>query len=457
MLNALFLSRLQFAFTISIHILFPAFSIGLATFLAIMEGTWLATKNILYLNICKFWIKIFALTFGMGVVSGIVMEFQLGTNWSVMTQAIGNVLGALFTYEVLTAFFIEAGILGVMILGWKKVNPKIHYAATILVFIGVSVSTFWILAANSWMQTPAGFNFINHHFVVSHFKGVIFNPSTLTRFIHMLFAAYISTLFVVAGVSSFYLLKKEHTESSKICLSFALWSLILLLPLQIGVGDTVGLIIHQYQPIKTAAMEGLWHSTQGAPLLLFAWPDMTTQSNLFAISIPHLASVINTHQWNGFMSGLTSVAQEDQPYVPFVFFGFRIMVGLGVLMLLVVCLGIFLKLRKTLFTNTFFLKLCLFSSPAGFVALWAGWITAETGRQPWIVYHYLRTTEGVSTISTINVVVSFILILLVYGIIFGVFYFRYLGRIIQKGPEELNKLEVTPFMYMNEVKRENLK
>lgn len=453
MLTTLLLSRLQFALTISIHILFPAFSIGLATFLAIMEGLWLATKNPIYLTICKFWMKIFALTFGMGVVSGIVMEFQLGTNWSLMTKSIGDVLGALFTYEVLTAFFIEAGFLGVMIFGWNKVGPKLHYCATLLVTLGVTLSAFWILAANSWMQTPDGVTFAAGRFEVSNWWQVIFNPSTLPRFVHMLLAAYISTLFAIAGITAYYLLRNRHVEFSKICFSFAIGALIVLTFVQIFVGDAVGLVIHQYQPLKTAAMEAVWQTQNGAPLILFAWPSMSAQTNLYVISIPHLASFINTHDWNGPLMGLSSVAPEDQSYVPFPFFGFRIMVGLGFLMFLVALWGLILRMRKRLFESKWFFRICEIMSPAGFIALWAGWITAETGRQPWVVYNYLRTAEVASPVSVKNVIISMSLILIVYGLIFGIFYFRYLWRVLEHGPEDTNPEEM-PFSYMHQGARE---
>lgn len=448
MVTTLLLSRIQFAFTISMHILFPAFSIGLASFLAVMEGLWLYTKKTLYLNICKFWMKIFALTFGMGVVSGIVMEFQLGTNWSLMTQSIGDVLGALFTYEVLTAFFIEAGFLGVMVFGWDKVGPKLHYAATLLVTAGVTLSAFWILAANSWMQTPSGVEIINGKFVVIRFFDVIFNPSFIPRFIHMLLAAYVSTLFAIAGISCFYLIRKKHIKFSQTCFSFAMAALVILMPLQIYIGDLTGLIIHLYQPIKTAAMEGLWSTTRGAPLLLFAIPDMARQTNLMVIGIPHLASVINTHSWNGVLQGLSSVAPADQPYVPFVFYSFRIMVAAGLLMFLIALISVYLRLKKRLFTTPWFLKLCQYAAPLGFIALWAGWITAETGRQPWVVYGLIRTADVASPISVYDVIVSFLLIIIVYGLIFGVFYFRYLGKIIKMGPEDTQVIEDLPFGYM---------
>lgn len=448
MLTTLLLSRIQFAFTISMHILFPAFSIGLATFLAVMEGMWLISKKPVYLNICKFWTKVFALTFGMGVVSGIVMEFQLGTNWADMTKAIGDVLGALFTYEVLTAFFIEAGFLGVMIFGWNRVGPKLHYFATLLVTAGVTLSAFWILSANSWMQTPSGVTFNNGVFAVSNWLQVVFNPSMLTRFIHMLLAAYISTLFAIAGISAFYLLHQRHDQFARICFSFAMWALLILIPIQVFVGDATGLVIHAYQPIKTAAMEGLWNTQAGAPLVAFAWPSMSQQANLYTfITIPHLASIFNTHQYNGVLVGLNSVAPEDQPYVPFVFFGFRIMVGLGVIMLIMAIIACVLRARQRLFDTPWFLQACKYLSPIGFVALWAGWITSETGRQPWVVYNYIKTSDAVSPVSVNHVIISLFLIIIVYGIIFGVFYFRYLSGILRHGPAD-EHLEEMPFSYM---------
>lgn len=448
MFTAEFLSRVQFALTIGFHILFPAFSIGLATFLAVMEGIWLKTKNPLYLNICKFWMKIFALTFGMGVVSGIVMEFQLGTNWSGFTNSVGGVLGSLFTYEVLTAFFIEAGFLGVMLFGWNKVGPKLHYCATLLVFLGVTISAFWILSANSWMQTPAGATIQNGHFIVQSWHDVIFNPSVVPRYIHMMLAAYLTTLLVVAGVAAYYLLKQQHTVFAKKCFSIATLAILPLILLQMFMGDAVGLVIEQHQPIKTAAIEANWVTQQGAPLILFAWPNDAKETNQFTISIPHLASVLNTHQWNGVLQGLTSVPAEDRPYVPIVFFSFRIMVGLGLLMLLIGLLACYLRLRARLHDTAWFHKLCLFLSPIGFAALITGWFTAETGRQPWIVYNMIKTSEAASNVSMHNVSISLVLILLVYGIIFGFFYFLYFGKIVGKGPESAPEIEM-PFSYLH--------
>ncbi len=448
-LDATLLSRIQFAFTISFHILFPAFSIGMVSFLVVMEGLWLKTKNPKYLQICKFWTKVFALTFGMGVVSGIVMEFQFGTNWAGFAHEVGDVLGALFTYEVMTAFFIEAGFLGVMLFGWNRVGPKLHYLATCLVCLGTTVSAFWILAANSWMQTPAGFTRIGNRLLVNSWWHVIFNPSVIPRFFHMLIAAYVSAGFAIAAIAAFYLLKKRHVQFAKTCFSFVMGALLLLTTLQIVVGDTVGTEVHRHQPIKTAAMEGVWNTQKGAPFLVFAIPDQQQQKNFWAIKIPHMAAFINTHKWDGKLVGLKSVARQDQPDVPIVFFSFRIMVYIGFLMFGIVLLGLWLRLKKRLYDSRWFLRICVLSAPLGFIALWCGWMTAEVGRQPWVVYNILRTSDAASNIAMHNVIISFVLIFIVYFIIFGYFYFLYLTRLIRKGPHDVDiKAEDQPFPYL---------
>lgn len=453
-IDSTLISRIQFAFTISFHILFPAFSIGLATFLAIMEGAWLISKKPIYLSICKFWMKIFALTFGMGVVSGIVMEFQLGTNWSGFTREVGPVLGSLFTYEVLTAFFIEAGFLGVMLFGWHRVGRKLHYLSTLLVVAGVTLSAFWILAANSWMQTPAGAVLQGGQFVVKSWWQVIFNHSTLVRYFHMLLASYLSTAFVIAAISAYYLLRKQFVGFAKTCFSFSMIVIVLLIPLQVFVGDEVGLKVHEYQPVKTAAIEGLWQTEKGAPLLLFAWPDQRKQKNDFELGIPHLASVINTHQWNGELQGLKAVPASIQPFVAFTFFSFRIMVGMGGLMLLIGLLGLYLRLRRQLYSKVWFLKLSVYCFPIGFVALITGWFTAETGRQPWVVYNLLSTADAATQVSLSKVVISFVLLFVVYGLIFGVFYFRYLFKTLKAGPMAIEEVQKLPFAYMQSIKKQ---
>ena len=443
------LSRAQFGFTISFHILFPSFSIGLALFLSIMEGAWLKTKNPLYLAICKFWTKIFALTFGMGVVSGLVMEFQLGTNWAGFTRQIGGVLGPLFTYEVMTAFFIEAGFLGVMLFGWERVSHRLHYFATLLVLVGTTLSAYWIMSANTWMQHPVGFINNNGIFNVADWQQVVFNPATFSRFAHMMLASYICAFFVICSVSGLYLLRNQFQAFSKKCFSFGWIMLLILVPLQIFFGDEAGLVVKEFQPLKTAAMEGIWNTQAGAPLLLFAIPDQAQQTNHWEIRIPHGAALINTHQWNGVLQGLKTVAEKNQPRVLPVFFTFRIMVGIGLLMLLFTFIAFYLKLRGRLFTTSWFLKLSIISAPLGFIALWCGWITAEMGRQPWVVYNLIRTLDAASHVSLQDVMISFMLIFVVYGIIFGYFYFYFLNKIIQKGPADFIASEAhQPFQYM---------
>lgn len=448
MLTTELLSRIQFATTVAFHILFPAFSIGLATFLVIMEGVWLKTQNPLYLSICKFWTKIFALTFGMGVVSGIVIEFQLGTNWAGYTLAAGPVLGPLFTYEVLTAFFIEAGFLGIMIFGWDRVGHKLHYLSTILVVLGVTLSAFWIDSANSWMQTPAGAHLENGRFLVDSWIDVIFNPSVLVRFTHMMLAAYLCTAFVVAAISAHYLIKKEHTEFAKTCFSAALIVATVLIPLQIYMGDASGLVVMKYQPVKTAAIEANWETTKGAPLILFAWPDQQQEINHWSIEIPKLASLINTHQWEGELPGLKSVSPQDRPHVAIVFWTFRIMVGLGLVMLALSLIHLVLRVRGRLYDATWFHQLCRLSAPIGFIAMITGWMTTEIGRQPWIIHGLLRTANAVSPVPVRDVIISLALIVIVYGIIFGVFYFHYLFKTIRTGPISHLEIEMPPFAYM---------
>ena len=461
-LSAEFISRVQFAFTISFHILFPAFSIGLATFLFIMEGALLKTKNIAYYRICRFWTKVFALTFGMGVVSGVVMEFQFGTNWSRFTNEVGPVLGSFFTWEVLTAFFIEAGFLGIMVFGWKKVGKKLHYLSTTLVFLGVTLSAFWIMAANSWMQTPAGYIFENGQFTAKHWLDVIFTPSLMPRYIHMMLATYLSTLFAIIAVSSFYILKKRHLQIAKRCIKFASYSALVLMIMQLFLGDEVGIKVHEYQPMKTAAIEGVWDTTKGAPLLLFALPDQAKEKNNYAFGIPYLASIINTHSKDGELVGLKSVPPKDRPDVAVVFWTFRIMVGFGLLMLLLSLISSYLIFRDRIDKHPWLLKILACSFPLGFLSLETGWITSEVGRQPWIVYNLMRTDNAVSLVTKSHVVTSFVLIILVYGAIFGVFYTKYLRKLLRKGPEDITPQDKKvsadhPFNYLATGISENLK
>jgi len=453
-IDTLMLSRIQFGFTIGFHILFPALNLGLALFLCVMEGIWVKTRNPLYLQICKFWTKIFALTFGMGVVSGIVLSYELGTNFGPFIKAVGGVLGPLFGYEVLSAFFLEAGFLGIMLFGWDRVSPKLHYAATLLVMIGTTISAFWIMSANSWMQFPTGFEIIDGKYVVTDWFQVVFNPTFMPRFIHMLFASYVTTCFVVAGVAAWHLLKQQHMEISKRCFNFALTAALILTPAQIIIGDVVGLRIGHHQPMKVAAMEGLWETTKGAPLVLFALPDTKTETNRYEISIPYLASLINTHQLEGELVGLKSVPAAERPIVNSVFFNFRIMVGIGFLLMGVAMYATILRWRKRLYDQKWFLQLCVLLSPIGFIATIAGWMVAESGRQPWTVYGLIRTAEAGSDVPASQVMTSLTVFIIVYGIVFS-FYLFYLFAVIRKGPPSVTeKLQLEtgdiaqPFHYM---------
>ncbi len=437
MLSTLFLSRLQFAITITFHIIFPALSIGLSTYVLITELMWLKTKREKFYQTCRFWTKILALTFGMGIISGFAMEFQLGTNWGGFARIVGPVLGVLFTAEVLTAFFIEATFLGFALFGWNRINKYFHLFSTFMVWFGVMLSAFWILAANSWMQTPAGVTFNHNHFSVFSWKDVIFNHSTLIRYTHMVLAAWIATATLILGVNCYYLIKKRHLDFAKFSSKFMLIALAILLPIQIFVGDEAGLIDHKYQPIKTAAMEGAWNTQRGAPMLLFADIEQKQAKNRFEIGIPHLASLINTHQWNGVLQGLRSVPAKDRPYVPLVFYSFRVMVAFGLIIFAVALFGTYLLIRgKEL--KKWFLRIGVLITPVGLIAMIAGWYTAETGRQPFVVYHLLSTTNAVTQVPVSKVVEGFIVILLIYGVIFGYFYNRYFLKTIIKGPGVYN-------------------
>ncbi|CDZ77300.1 Cytochrome d ubiquinol oxidase subunit 1 [Legionella massiliensis] len=449
------LSRIQFGFSIGFHILFPTLNLGLAIFLVIMEAIWLKTKNPIYLEICKLWTKIFALTFGMGVVSGIVLAYQIGTNFGPFIMLFGNVLGALFAYETLTAFFLEAGFLGVMLFGWKRVPPTLHFIATLLVTIGTTISAFWIMSANSWMQTPSGYQLVEGKYIVDSWWGVVFNPSFIPRFIHMLLASYVTTCFVIMAVSGYYLLKEKCDAIAKRCLTFSLWAALILVPLQIGVGDVVGINVYHYQPLKTAAMEGAWQTQKGAPLVLFAIPSQEQQKNFYEIAVPKLASLINTHDWNGELIGLSSVPPAEQPRMLPVFFSFRIMVGIGILMLFTAIVGVILHLKGTLFKHRWFHRWCLAMAPLGFIASIAGWLTAEIGRQPWVVYNLLKTKDAVSSIGYEEVMISFTLLILAYGVVFG-FYLYYLLKLIAHGPETLTEEEIEhhAFQYMTDIPEE---
>ena len=433
-LDPLLLGRIQFAFTISFHILFPAFTIGLASWLAVLEWRWLKTGKAVYAEIYRMWVKIFAVTFGMGVVSGVVMSFQFGTNWSVFSDRAGNVLGPLLGYEVLTAFFLESSFLGVMLFGWNRVSRGMHFAATLIVATGTLISAFWILSANSWMQTPRGFRVGDDGlFYPTDWLEVVFNPSFLNRFVHMTTATYLTTAFVVAGVGGFYLWRGRHVQHARVMLGMAMIMAIFVAPAQLLLGDLHGLNTLEHQPAKVSAMEGLWETRQGAPLILFGWPDQEAETTRYAVEIPRASSLILTHDLNGEVKGLKEWPREDRPPVASVFWSFRVMVGIGLMMILTGVTGLVLFLRKRLFETRWFQLWCLAMAPSGFAAVLAGWFVTEIGRQPYIVDGVMRTAEAASPVPGQSVAISLVAFVLTYAVVFGAGGY-YILRLIGKGP-----------------------
>ncbi|TLY50969.1 MAG: cytochrome ubiquinol oxidase subunit I [Gammaproteobacteria bacterium] len=438
MLDALLLSRIQFGFVISFHILFPAFSIGLAWWLVFLEAVWLKRRTDFWRDLYFFWMKAFAVAFGMGVVSGIVMSFQFGTNWARYSELAGNVVGPLLNYEVLTAFFLEATFLGVMLFGWNKVSHRTHFFATCVVAIGTLISSFWIIAANSWMQTPAGYALQNDVFVPTDWWAIIFNPSFPYRLVHMVLAAFITTAFVVGGVAAGYLLRDVHRAQAQAMLKLALAFVAITVPVQIFVGDLSGLAVREYQPAKLAAIEARWETERGVPLTLFAWPDETAETNHYAIDVPRLGSLILAHSWDGEVKGLKDFPPQDRPPVKAPFFALRVMAGLGFAMLALAAIGLVLWRRDTLHRHRWYLHAWRLMLPSGFIALLCGWYVAEIGRQPWVVYGVLRTADAVSPVPASSVFASLLTFVLVYFFLFG-FGAWYLVQLLHKGPQPAPK------------------
>jgi cytochrome bd ubiquinol oxidase subunit I len=432
--DALTLARLQFAFTVSFHIVFPAFTIGLASYLAVLEALWLATGRSVYLAVFNYWKKIFALSFGMGVVSGVVMSYQFGTNWSVFSDKAGPILGPLMGYEVMSAFFLEAGFLGVMLFGMARVGRGLHFFATLMVAVGTFLSAFWILSANSWMHTPAGYAMnAAGQFVPVNWWAVIFNPSFPYRLVHMVLAAYLTTAFVVGAVGAFHLLRERANEAARVMFSMAMWMAALVVPIQIVAGDQHGLNTLEHQPAKIAAMEGHWETGRGQPLILFGWPDMNGEITRYKIEVPKLGSYILTHDWNGEVKGLKAWPPAERPNSTIVFWSFRIMVGIGVLMVLTGLWSLWQRVRGRLTGNALLLRLAVLMGPSGFAAVLAGWITTEAGRQPYTVYGLLRTAQSVSPIDAQAVGVSLMAFIVVYFLVFGAGTF-YILRLMAHTP-----------------------
>ncbi|WP_280548250.1 MULTISPECIES: cytochrome ubiquinol oxidase subunit I [unclassified Halomonas] len=443
-LDPLLLSRLQFAFVVAFHAIFPVFTIGLASYIALLNGLFFKTDNPAWDRLALFWTKVFAVVFGMGVVSGIVMSFQFGTNWSNFSLAASNFLGPVLSYEVVTAFFLEAAFLGVLLFGRGKVPQGVHLFAAIMVATGTFISSFWILSANSWMQTPAGIELIDGRFHVTSWSEAIFNPSFPYRFWHMVLASFLTGGFVVAGVSAWYLLIRRDVEANRKALSMCLWLLLVLTPAQAVLGDFHGLNTLEHQPTKVAAMEGNWERSSHVPLLLFAWPDQDAQQNRFEVGIPSLASLILTHHADGEVPGVSQVPPEEQPRVWLVFWSFRVMVGIGLVMIAVSLAGLWLRRGGRVFEHRGFLQLLRVMTVTPFIAVLAGWFVTETGRAPWLVYGMMTHAEGL-TPSLTGGMALFTLVgyIAVYAVVFwaGLYY---LTRVVRQGmlPEAPHDHEV---------------
>ncbi len=437
-LTALELARIQFGFTVSFHIIFPAITIGLASYLAVLEGLWLWKRDMVYRDLYYFWSKIFAVNFAIGVVSGLVMAYQFGTNWSYFSAFAGSVTGPLLAYEVLTAFFLEAGFLGVMLFGWNRVGPGLHFFSTIMVALGTLISATWILASNSWMQTPQGFEIVNNVVVPVNWFEIIFNPSFPYRLIHMTIAAFLSTALFVGASGAWHLLRGNNNARVRTMLSMAMWMLLFTAPVQIIAGDLHGMNTLKHQPAKIAALEGHWENKPGeaVPLTLFGWPDMEKETTLYAIKVPNLGSLILTHTWDGQFPGLKEYAKEDRSNSTVVFWSFRIMVGLGMLMLLLGVWGAWLRWRGRMFDDArLFLRFAVCMGPAGLLSILAGWYTTEIGRQPWIVYGVMRAKDAVSNHSALAMSVTLVMFIVVYFIVFGIGA-SYMLKLVCAGPAE---------------------
>ncbi|WP_306227237.1 cytochrome ubiquinol oxidase subunit I [Bosea beijingensis] len=436
-IDAFLLSRIQFAFTISFHIIFPAFTIGLSAYIATLLGLWLKTGDPKFHLLARFWTKIFAVSFAMGVVSGIVLSYQIGTNWSRFSVVVGNVVGPLLGYEVLTAFFLEASFLGVMLFGWKRVPPWLHFLSAVIVAGGTAMSGFWILSANSWMQYPVGHEVRDGIAYPVDWMKIVFNPTFPLRFAHMMTAAYLTTAFVVLATGARHLLAGHRTESAKTMVRMAILMIALTAPLQALIGDFHGRQTAIYQPAKLAAIEAHWDSSKPGALVLFAWPDEKAELNRFEISIPGVASLLTHGSMDALFPSLKDFKVEDRPPVLIPFFAFRVMVGIGTLMILFGWAGVFLWKRGTVFESRRWLWLAQYSWPAGFVAILSGWFVTEVGRQPWLATGILRSKDAVSPITTLEVAISLGLFVFVYCVVFtaGVLL---INRLIDKGPDEIS-------------------
>jgi cytochrome d ubiquinol oxidase subunit I len=433
MLDPVLLSRLQFAFVIAFHFLLPAFTIGLASYIAVLEGLHLATGRAHFVRISAFWIKVFAVSFGMGVVSGIVMPFQFGTNWSRYSDATANIVAPLMAYEGLTAFFLEAAFLGVLLFGRRLVPPWVYFGAALMVALGTLFSSFWILVLNSWMQTPVGYELVDGRFVPTDWLAILWNPSFPYRFVHTVIAVYLTTAFTVIGVAAWFLRSGRFVAESRTMIAMGVGLAAVLVPGQALIGDAHGLNTLAHQPQKLAAMEGLWETRSRQPAVLFALPDEAAETNRMEVGIPGLASLYLTHDWDGVVRGLKDFPRAERPPVAPVFYAFRLMVGMWAIMLALTVWALWLAWRRRLFDSRAFLRAATWCIPVGYVAVTAGWVTTEVGRQPYVVYGVLRTADAVTpSLTGADVLASLVVYVVVYAVVFGAGLY-YLVRLVQRG------------------------
>ncbi|MGA9866652.1 MAG: cytochrome ubiquinol oxidase subunit I [Acetobacteraceae bacterium] len=434
MTDAIILARAQFAFTLGLHIILPAFSIGLASYVMVLEALWLRTGRQVYHDLYNYWLKMFAIGFAMGVVSGIVMSYEFGTNWARFSDRAGPVIGPLMGYEVLTAFFLESGFLGIMLFGQARVGRGLHFAATCLVAAGTLMSAFWILAANSWMQTPAGYVIAaDGRFEPTDWWAVIFNPSFPYRLVHMVLACYLCVALLVGAVGAWHLLRDQQNQGARVMFSMAMWMAAIVAPIQLLAGDQHGLNTAAYQPAKVAAMEGDFATTPGSPLVLFGMPNEDANRVDYALEIPHLGALIVTHSWDGAVPGLDKVPRQDWPPVAYVFWAFRAMVGLGVLMIALGWWSLALRRHGRIYRSPVLWRAAVVMGPAGFLALLSGWTVTEVGRQPFTVYGLMRTADSASPIALSAVATSLVAFIVVYFIVFGT-GFLFIGRLMARPP-----------------------
>ena len=432
------LARIQFAFTVSFHIIFPTMSIGLASFLAIVEGLWLKTKDEVYLEVYRFWLSIFGMGFGIGVVTGIVLSFEFGLGFARFAQIAGPAIGPLILLETLTAFFLEAGFLGIMLFGMHRVGKKLHFFATCMVATGTLISASWILASNSWMQTPDGVQMRDGKLVVINWWHVIHNPSWLYRLPHMIAAAYLTASFLVAGVGAYYLLRRKHAAFARRTVLLGTTMASILIAGQVFIGDMLYGVMLKHQPSKMQAAEGFWEkqSASPAPYYWLIVPDQEQQRNRFALGTPYLGSIWLTHSLRGRVDGLRNTPRDLQPRMAIVFYGFRVMYVIAIVMFGVASAALWLRWKRRLFTTRWFLKLLVLMTPSGIFATLGGWYLAETGRQPWVIFGMLRTADAISPVPAKTLLATLIAFVCVYTLFMTVFLI-FVGRIIKRGPTEI--------------------